>query len=331
MFKVKISGIGKTVGSRVVASTELEKVMDVKPGWIEKATGIKSRNYVDFENGETALTLGVSAAKKAVEDAGITLDKIDCIIGANGSPLQAIPCAAALYQQELGLGDSGVPSFDIDTTCYSFGVALFLASGLVDSGLYKNILIISADAPSPTLDITDNEVRALFGDGAGAVVLTKTSEDEPSRVHHFKMNTYGSGASFTEVRGGGTLKHPNHPETTPLDNVFHMEGKKIFKYAVRYLPSYFESFFVDSGINQKELKFILPHQTSKHGIDIFRKFGFASEQIASHLSIHGNCIAASIPMLLHDYIKNGEIKRGDQILLFGTSAGLSLGGLALTY
>ncbi|MDQ0174822.1 beta-ketoacyl-ACP synthase 3 [Bacillus chungangensis] len=331
MFKVKISGIGKAVGSKVVESKSLEKLMDVNQGWIKKATGIYSRYYVDYENGENALTLGTEAAKKAIENSDISLEDIDCIIGANGSPMQALPCAASLYQREIGLSKSGIPCFDVDSTCYSFGNALIVAANLIDKEIYKNILIVSADAPSRTLDLTDNEVRALFGDGAAAAVVTKASENETSRIHHFKMHTYSDGADHTCVKGLGSLRYPEYPETSPKDYTFQMNGKEIFKFAVRLLPKFFEEFFAVSPIQKTDLKYIIPHQTSRHGIDIFRKYGFTDEQIASHIETHGNCISASIPMLLHDVIKEEKIKRGDSILLFGTSAGLSLGCISLTY
>lgn len=131
---------------------------------MEKASGIKSRHYVNTEENESALTLGTQAAEQAIADSGISLEDVDCIIGANGSPMQAIPCAASLYQRELGLEQSGIPCFDVDTTCYSFPMALFVASNLISNGVYRNILIISAEAPSRTLDITEKEVRTLFGD-----------------------------------------------------------------------------------------------------------------------------------------------------------------------
>ncbi|MGJ7035746.1 3-oxoacyl-[acyl-carrier-protein] synthase III C-terminal domain-containing protein [Anoxybacillus eryuanensis] len=331
MFKVKIAGMGKAVGSLKVKSQELEEQMNVTSGWIVKATGIDSRHYVNFEDGENALTLGIKAAKQAIKNSGIDPKQIDCIIGANGSPLQAIPCGASLFQRELGLGDSGIPCFDVDSTCYSFGLALFVAANLIHNQVYNRILIISSDAPSPTLLKTSNEVRALFGDGAAAAIVTKSEKDGKSALQHFKMQTYGSGADLTCVKGGGTLRHPNDPKTRIEDNLFQMDGRKVFRYAVRLLPDFFKDFFSESGICQSDVKYLFPHQTSKHGIDIFRKFGFRSEQIASHISTHGNCIAASLPMLLYDYIEDNRIKRGDLVLLFGTSAGLSIGCVALTY
>ncbi|MFC4322586.1 3-oxoacyl-[acyl-carrier-protein] synthase III C-terminal domain-containing protein [Litchfieldia salsa] len=331
MFKTKIAGIGKAVGSSIKTSQELAVEMGVKDGWIEKATGVMSRHYIDQEKGETALTLGTQAALSAIRDANLDVSDIDCIIGASGTHLQAIPCDAALFQRELGLEQSGISCFDVDTTCYSFPLAVFIASNLVSSNLYKNILIISSDTPSPTLKKAEREVRVLFGDGAAACIVTKTPEGESSRVHHFKLNTYSEGADYTSVKGGGVLKHPNDPSTTLEDNIFHMEGKKVFKTAVRYLEGFFKELEEASKILISDYKFIVPHQTSKNGMEILRKYGFEKERIVNHLSDHGNCIAASIPMAFYDYIQSGEIKRGDMILLFGTSAGLSLGSLSITY
>ena len=328
-FNVKIVGSGKAVGSNMIESEVLEKELSIQQGWIERATGIKSRHYVDIGKNETALSLGTKAAKLAIQNSGLNMGEIDCIIGANGSPMQAIPCGASLYQRELGLQDSGITCFDVDTTCYSFPMAFFVAANMIANKIYKNILIISSDAPSRTLDTTDKEVRALFGDGAAAFVLS-ASEDE-SKVHRFLLKTYSRGADYTCVKGAGTLKPPNDPETLPKDNVFHMDGWKVFKAAVRYLPNFFNEFFENNPYKKEDYKYFIPHQTSKKGIDIFEKYGFTTEQIGNHLKTHGNCIAASIPMLFHDLIAGGKVQRGDKILLFGTSAGLSIGALSLTY
>lgn len=331
MFNTKIIGIGKAVGSKIKTSQELAEEMGIKDGWIEKASGVESRHYIDRENGENALTIGTKAAKIAIEDANINLKEIDCIIGASGTPLQTIPCSAALYQRELGLEKSGISCFDVDSTCYSFPIAVFVASNLVNTNLYKNILIISSDTPSPTIGDAEREVKVLFGDGAAACVVSRTPEGESSKIHHFKLNTYSEGADYTAVKGGGVLKYPNFPETTYKDNIFHMEGKKVFKTAVRYLKNFFDDLENESKITKDDYKYIVPHQTSKNGMEIFRKYGFEKERVANHLADHGNCIAASIPMAFHDYIKSGKIQRGDKILLFGTSAGLSLGALSITY
>lgn len=331
MQKTKILGMGKAVGSREVDNKELELSMGAEEGWIYKSTGILTRHYSDHDKGENALTLGAEAAKKAVIDSGISLEDIDCIIGANGSPMQAIPCAASIFQRELGLGKSGIPCFDVDTTCYSFPVALMVASNLIENNIYKNILIISSDAPSSALDLSTKEVRALFGDGAAAAVVSKASNEDASEINYFSMNTYSDGNDLTAVKGLGTLRHPNASNSTPQDHTFNMSGKQIFKYAIKHIPAFFDNFFTNSSVSQSDLKYIIPHQTTKHGIDIFQKFGFTDKQIASHIETHGNCIAASIPMLLHDLIKEQEVRRGDSILLFGTSAGFSLGGLSLTY
>lgn len=329
MLNAKIIGSGKSVGSLIIKSEELEKKMAVPSGWMERATGIKSRYYVDVENNESALTLGTDAAKQAIINSGLSLNDIDCIIGANGSPLQAIPCAASLYQRELGLADSGIACFDVDTTCYSFPIAFFVAANLINNGVYQNILIISADAPSRTLDETDKEVRSLFGDGAAAFVVTSSTSN--SQVHNFLLRTYSTGADFTCVKGGGTLRHPNDPSTTPQDNLFQMDGWKVFKAAVRYMRPFLNEFFTNTPFSKEEYKYVVPHQTSKKGIDVLEKYGFRKEQIGDHIDTHGNCIAASIPMLFHDLIADGKIQRGDSIILIGTSAGLSLGALSLTY
>lgn len=331
MFNTKITGIGKAVGSKVKTTAELAQDMGVDQNWIERAAGVYSRYYIDRENGENALTMGTKAARLALEDANLTANDIDCIIGASGTPLQAIPCGAALYQRELGLEKSGTTCFDVNTTCYSFPLAVFIASNLIHTKLYKNILIISSETPSPTITDAENEVRVLFGDGAAACVISNTPEGESSKIHHFKMNTYSEGADYTRVLGGGVLKHPNFPDTKPEDNVFHMDGRKVYKTAVRYLRPFFKELEEESKIASSDYRYVVPHQTSKNGMKVFSKVGFEEDRVADHLADHGNCIAASIPMAFHDYIKADKIKRGDTVLLFGTSAGLTLGALSLTY
>lgn len=326
--KVKINGIGSYLPKRVVKATEIDELIGVKKGWSEKKSGVKQRYFVVDE---TASFMAAEAAKIAVQDAGLTLSDIDCIISGSGTMEQAIPCNAALIQEQLGLQRSGIPSFDVNSTCLSFVAALDMISFSIDCGKYKHVLVISSEISSVGLNWKQEESSILFGDGAAAVVLSKSIDN--SKIICSQMETYSEGAHLSEVRGGGTRIHPReHNEQTKEDFLFDMDGKAIFKHSFRLLPGFIERLFSNTAFSIKEMDIVIPHQASASAMNIIRKkLGIDEEKFINIISDYGNMIAASIPMALCIAINEGKVRRGDKILLLGTSAGFSIGGIVLEY
>jgi 3-oxoacyl-[acyl-carrier-protein] synthase III len=257
---------------------------------------------------------------------------LDAIIGASAGSQQVIPCTAAFVQRELGAPDGRSACFDVNATCLSFVFALQNAAHLITGGVYKNVLIFSSEIASFSRNPKQWESAVLFGDGAAAAVLTATPAGEASAIWHSKFVTYSSGANLTQLLGGGTLHHPNDSATTPEMNMFDMDGPSVFKKAARLVPPFLDEFSKIQGWKNEDYDQVIPHQASGHGLKLLAtRFGFCPEQVFIHIQERGNCIAASIPIALTEAVQSGRIQRGDQVLLIGTGAGLSIGGLALTF
>ena len=326
--KVKIVGTGSYVPKRVVNAQEIDELIGAKKGWSEKKSGVKQRYFIEDE---TASYMAAEAAKAAISDAKLTLLDIDCIVSASGTNEQAIPCNAALIQKQLGLQDSGIPCFDFNSTCLSFVTALDMMSYAIDQGRFQRVLIVSSEISSVGLNWSQHESSILFGDGACAFILSQSNET--SSIIASKMETYSEGAHFSEIRGGGTKIHPRHySEKTATEFLFDMDGRAIFKLSYKRLPNFLKGLFDQTGLSMDDMDMVIPHQASASAMKIIRKkLGVSEERFMNIIENYGNVIAASIPLAFHEAIKHGKLERGDLILLLGTSAGLSIGGIILEY
>ncbi|MCX7747688.1 MAG: beta-ketoacyl-ACP synthase III [Clostridia bacterium] len=327
---VKILGTGKYLPKKMVTSAELDKKLELRSGWVYKKTGIKHRHHVD---GETASDMAVMAINQALQNANLTIDDIGCIISTSGTYEQAIPCTAALIKEKMGIRDSHSPAFDINSTCLGFVVGLDTLSYLIEAGRYNHVVLVSSDISSVGINYEQHESYVLFGDGAAAVVIGKAAEEDGSRILSSKMETYIEGTHFTEIRGGGTKIHPkHHSRENEKEFLFDMNGKAVFKLSSRVINGFVEGILEEAGVTMKEIDLLIPHQASGMAINIIgKKLGVQEERIMNIIEDHGNVISASIPMALHEAIVKARIKRGSKVLLLGTSAGFSVGGIVLVY
>jgi 3-oxoacyl-[acyl-carrier-protein] synthase III len=329
--RVRILGTGKYMPSRIVTDEEMDVLLKTPPGWVRKTTDVTVRHFA--ADHETASYMGARAAEAALKEAGLSFADIDCLVCTSGTREQALPGTAALIQLALGEEMSGVPSFDIDATCLSFLAGLDLMSYLVEAGRYRRVLLVSSEIASVGLNWQEKESAALFGDGAAAAIIGSSGEKDESRIIGSSIRTYSKGARFSEIRGGGTRIHPReHSAGTEGDFLFHMNGQAIFKMASQLLPGFVDEMLAPSGLRMKDFKAVIPHQGSAMAMRLMRKkLGISEEQLMYITPNHGNTIAASIPMGLHEAIRQGKVRRGDRVLLLGTAAGLSLGGMSLVY
>lgn len=326
--RVKIAGIGKHQPEGVVTSAALEARLGLAPGWIVEKTGVESRRHTQ----ETQAAMGAAAAKAALQDAGATLADVGLILGACGGPQQVIPSTAVFFQRELGPAADGIPSFDVNATCLSFLAALDVAAGYVASGTHQGVLVIASEKPSVALDWTEEESAVLLGDGAAAVFVTAAAEADASAMWPASFTTHSEGAELAEIRGGGTLHHPNATGTEPRMNLFHMEGPKIFKLTQKRSVPFIARYATELPFALGDLRALVAHQASLFALRMTaRACGFTDEQLLVNIGDHGNCMSASIPMVLHDGVRSGRIRRGDPILLAGTAAGISIGAMAMVY
>lgn len=327
-WPLKIVGVGRYLPERVVPSAEVEALCGLPAGWIERRSGVRERRWV---SGETSSFMGAAAAREAVADAGIGWDEVDLILNASGTPEQAIPDGGPLIQRALGLGSSGIPCMSIHATCLSFLAALDVSASLLAAGRYRTILIVTADIGSVGINPREPESASLLGDAAAAVVVTRSPAGDPACLHVARLESYGEGADLTAIRGGGSGRHPNGPETRPEDNLFHMDGPGVLRLALRHSPAFLERLQPGLSRGLGEIRLVVPHQPSRVGLQVLQGFGWPAERIVTTLDWLGNCVAASLPCTLYEAIRSGRLQRGDRFLMVGTGAGLSLGGAILTY
>ncbi|UJF34973.1 beta-ketoacyl-ACP synthase III [Paenibacillus hexagrammi] len=329
-LQVRVAGTGKYLPGQQITDEQMDAQLQLRPGWVRKKTNVITRHFID---NETASEMGAKAAERALAEADLTFADIDCLVCASGTMEQPIPCTASLIQRAMGQEDSGVPSFDINSTCLSFVAALDVMSYMIHAGRYARVLVVSTEVASKGLNWEQKESAALFGDGAAAAVIERSAPDAASRILSASMKTYSSGARYSEIRGGGSAKHASeYSKSTEADFLFDMNGEAIFRMASRLLPDFLKDLMTASGASIKDYQVVIPHQGSAMAMRLLRrKLGISEEQLMYITPDHGNTIAASIPMGLHEAIRQGRIRRGERVLLLGTSAGFSLGGIDLVY
>jgi 3-oxoacyl-[acyl-carrier-protein] synthase-3 len=313
--KIKIVSTGIYVPSKVQSSAELSRLIGRSEDWIISRTGVVNRHIAE----EPMDVMGAKAARAALKDG----PPPDCIINASTTPLQLIPDSSVFIQKELGY--SGIPSWSVQATCLSFVVALNSAAALVHTGVYKRILIVSSETGTPWRDLHEPESAALFGDGAAAVIVEPSSEDEESCLCDWVMTTWPEGSDSTEFRGAGTRRPPFISNLTkPDDYLFHMQGPKIFRFTIPRVKEALEKLFKRNNLKIKDIDRLVLHQASGRAIDAFVDYGFERDHVEKILDEYGNCISASIPMTLAIADQKGKLKRGDKVLIGGTGAGLSV-------
>ncbi|MBR3603641.1 MAG: hypothetical protein IKL48_03000 [Elusimicrobiaceae bacterium] len=327
MTKLHIESIAYELPDRYILSNELDEKCQTPIGYTEEHIGIKSRYYFDKK---TVLAGGAAAAQKAVEQAGLTWKDIDCMVAASATKWQPIPCMAACLKQELGVSDYTFPCFDIDSTCLSFMVAVdTLACGL-ESGKYKHVLVVSAEQPSGVINWNQPKSACLFGDMAVAAVLGRGNADKP---FFSCFSTHIQGADFARIKGGQLAQLPTlYTPQNHNDYLFDMNGRSIYKVSAKVLPGFIENAFKQTGLAWKDIAMVIPHQASPLAMTLMsKKLGIPLEKMMFTIQDYGNNVAAAIPFAFAKAIEQGKIKRGDKVMLLGTSAGLSIGMMILEY
>ncbi len=325
---VRITGIGAYLPPTIVTNAQLEHQLGLTDGWIFDRTGVRERRRCA---GESSSFMAAAAAREALGMAGISAADLTAIIGASSTPQQAIPCTAVFVQRELQAPEGVAACFDVNATCLSFLAAFDVAARLVASGAHRHVLVFSSESAGQSLNPSEPESAVLFGDAAAAIVLSHAG-DSGSALHSMRLQTWHTGAELSQISGGGTLHHPNDPQTTSAHNLFAMRGPQLFRKAAPLLKPFMDAVCDSAGWSREDIAALVPHQASRHGIELgWKLLGFREEQIVTNLAMRGNCIAASIPLALAEAVVAGRIQRGDRVVLFGLAAGLSLGGATITY
>jgi 3-oxoacyl-[acyl-carrier-protein] synthase III len=329
MLGVALRGTGSCLPARVVPNDEFTDVLnlDTSDEWIRTRTGIRERRFAGL--GETSATLGTIAARAAVESAGLTPDDIDLIVCATVTPDLMSPSTANLIQ--AGLGCRPIPAFDIAAACSGFLYALSVGSQFVRTGAAKHALVIGAEVLTRIIDFTDRNSCILFGDGAGAVVLSGTPVLNAG-VRMIRLYSDGTRQELIQVPSRVT---PNPPPGPPqLQRLDHMRisGREVFRFAVTRMVELIEQAEIDCReLSLSGIDVLIPHQVNQRIIDAaLESSGFPSEKVVVNLDRYGNTSAASVPIALDEALRTGRCKPGDTVLLVAFGGGLTWSSALVT-
>lgn len=318
---LRIAGVGYGLPSAVVTNDDLTKLYETSDEWIYTRTGIKERRLVSGD--ETAIDLGFEAAKNAIAKSGIKVEDIDMVIAASSAPPQLYPAIACHIQSRLGIPNYA-PAFDITAACSGLIYALQLARGLIGTGLYKNILIVATDNNSRLLDWTDRSTSVLFGDGAGAMVVT-VAEDGVDDILSLDIRADGSIGEYIYMDMPGQTCPLLEP-ATQKDCHIKMNGKEVYKFVVTVLPKYIEKVLDDANMKAEEVDYLIPHQANQRIIEAMQsRLGYDDSKVISNIQYYGNTSAASIPIALAESVEKGKVKLGSTAILCGFGAGMTWG------
>ena len=326
MFHSKISGLGFYVPDNVVTNDDLSKIMDTNDEWIQERTGIQERRHI-VRGQDTTTSMGVKASKIAIERSGISNDDIDFIVFATISPDYYFPGPGVALQKELGLKTIG--ALDIRNQCSGFVYALSIADQFIKTGMYKNILVVASEVQSLGLDMTDRgrSVSVIFGDGAGAIVLSRS--DDESGVLSTHLHSEGEHAKELAVLSpgmGGRWVTDILADNDPNDESYfpHMNGQFVFKNAVVRFSEVINEGLQANNLQVSDIDLLIPHQANlRISQFIQKKFGLRDDQVFNNIQKYGNTTAASIPIALTEAWEQGKIKKGDTIVLAAFGSGFT--------
>ena len=316
MTYARIKGTGHAVPKVQVSNTELSKYVDTTDEWISSRTGIKNRF---ISTGETTTSLAVSAAKIALERANVGPEEIDLIVVATISPEYFMPSTACLVQGEIGAVNA--TCYDLGAACSGFLYAVKVASQGIRCGDYKKALVIGSEVLSKTLDWNNRDTCVLFGDGAGAVVLSQS--DEPGIMASY-TGSDGTGGDLLSLRG---LPSKNMLHETETQNPYmQMEGREVYSFAIKIIPKCIEMVLKDTDYTVQDIAYFVLHQANERIIDsVAKKMKVPGERFYKNMDTYGNTSAASIPIALSELDQSGKLKKGDMIMLVGFGGGLTWG------
>jgi len=314
-MKAAILGVGSALPPKVVTNDDLSKIVDTNDEWIKTRTGICERRVTDYETSTS--DLAVKAAEKALQSAKLDPAKLDLIIVGTTSSDYLFPSTACILQSKLGAKNAA--AFDVSAACAGFNFALTTAQQYIENETYKNILVVGADTLTKYLDWTDRGTCVLFGDAAGAVVLTASSDDSGILASWLKAEGH---LGDTLIMPGGGSRDPEQRK----GRFITMKGTEVFKFAVRVLEESIKEVLKKAKLEIKDIDLLIPHQANSRIIDhVTKKLGIPAEKVFINLQKYGNTSAASIPLALDEALAAGRIKKGDMVVLSGFGAGLTCG------
>ncbi|HRX84580.1 MAG TPA: beta-ketoacyl-ACP synthase III [Phycisphaerae bacterium] len=318
-----ISGTGRAVPAQVLDNAYFCGYLDTSDEWITSRSGIKERRRAG--DGETTVTLARDAARIALDDAGIAATDLDMIIFATVTPDTSVPAAACWLQAELGA--IGAPAFDTNAACAGLAYAMVQASTFIETGKYRNILVVGSETLSRITNYEDRTTCVLFGDGAAAVVMSATQEMDRGIIHYV-IGADGNGAAHIHVPAGGSRMPASEMSVAERLHSIRMNGREVYKFAVQKFNSLVQETLDGAHVSAEELALIIPHQSNLRIIQsVQQKLGLPDEKFVVNIDRYGNTSSASIGLALDEARRDGRIKPRDLVMMIGFGAGLTWGSL----
>lgn len=324
-WPVMIAGTGIGVPEQVVTNADFAARLDTSDEWIVQRTGIRERRLAS--PGESTLQFATDAARGAIADAGLEPSDIDLIINATVTPEHTLPSTACELQAALGC--EGVQAFDINAACSGFTYGFQLASQAICAGSAKNAVVIGTETMSSIMDMEDRAVCVLFGDGAGAAIVSRCDDAERG-VKAVRMGADGNGCRLIWTPAGGSAEPASAKTVAEKLHFMRMNGREVYKFAVTMFQKVLAQTLEDAGITVDDLALVIPHQSNIRIIESgCQKLGLPIERVMVNIDRYGNTSAASVPIALHEAHAAGRIHPGDYVLLISFGAGLTWGSILL--
>ena len=325
-MKAKITTTSRYLPERVLSNFDLEKMVDTSDEWIRSRTGIEKRHLVG--EGEATSHMCTQIANSLLKKSGKAPEEIDLILVATSTPDYLIVSTAALVQDKIGAKNAW--GYDIVAACTGFLYALETGAKMVESGQYKNVIVIGADTMSSIIDYTDRNTCVIFGDGGGGVLLEPTEKNDG--ILDSILHTDGSGSKFLTVPGGGSL-HPASKDTVGKKmHYVYQDGKIVFKFAVKNMASVSKQILDDNSLSGDDIKLFIPHQANRRIIDAAAKrCGLKEEQVFVNINRYGNTTAGTIPIALDEACELGRLENGDLLLLAAFGGGFTWGSMLIRW
>jgi 3-oxoacyl-[acyl-carrier-protein] synthase-3 len=326
-MRATISGAGKYIPKKVMKNRDLEKMVDTNDDWILTRTGISERHIASSL--ETTSSMGAEAAKKALKMSGLAKEDIEMIIFASMSHDKLFPASACLVQDELKIPRTG--TVDIEAACSGFVYGLSLANAYVVSGMFKNVLVIGADTMSRIVDWTDRNTCVLFGDGAGAAIVSR-SEDENSGFLGFRLRGDGSYKNLLYMEAGGSFKPASHESVEKKEHFLRMNGHSTFKIAVRMMSDVLEDLTKEHKLELPDIDIVIPHQANRRIIEgVAERLSIPLDSFYINLNKYGNTSAATIPIALTEALEEKRIRKGNLVAFVALGGGFTWGSALLRW
>lgn len=320
-----IRGMGSALPARVVTNADFEKTLDTTDEWIRTRSGIRERRFCG--PGENTLTLAATAARGALENAGLTARDLDLIVVATCSPAYTLPATACFLQAELGCRT--IPAFDLAAACSGFVYALVTGTCLMQTGGYGNVLVVGAETMSAITDFEDRGTCVLLGDGAGAAIIGP-ADNATSGMYDQSLGADGTGAKLIWTPAGGSAEPASAKTVNERLHYMKMKGRDVYKFAVTKMQEVLASAVERAGLTMEQIKLVIPHQSNLRIIEsAAEKLGLPESKVAVNIDRYGNTSAASIPLAMEEAWRAGRIGRGDWVLLAGFGGGLTWGAALL--